>query len=370
MFKGQCEAAAAADFLQSQDIHADQRRELCGLPVSAVAMGTYLGAMDFSTDHKVTQATVLAAAAGVNCFDSAINDRGQRGEKSLGEGLRRLFLSGKATRQQVFVSTKGGFVPFEGTPEEDYMALFRREYADKGIVAESELVAECHCLHPSYLNDQLEKSRRNLGLETIDLYYLHNPETQLEEVPARVLEERLLEAFRFLEEARVQGRIQFYGLATWDGFRVGTDALDHMDLVKVTEIAQAAAPKGQRHGLRAIQLPLNLAMNESAFAATQRGASAISAAQRLGLSVAVSAPLYQSRLCDSNMPEFLTKHFPDGLTDAQRALLFATSVAGVSSAMTGMKEAAHVAENTALLRMPKLSAEALDGLRTMLRKRR
>ena len=368
MFKGHCEVAPARAFLESAGIHPDERREFCGLPVSSVALGTYLGAMDFSTDHKVAQATVMAADAGINCFDSAINYRGQRGEKSLGEGFRRLFLMGKVKREQVFVSTKGGFVPFEGVAEEDYTALFHREYVDKGIAAESDLIAECHCFHPAFLENQLERSRRNLGLETIDLYYLHNPETQLEEVPARVLEERLLDAFRFLERARTEGRIQYYGLATWDGFRVGTDALDHLDLVKIVEIAQAAVPHGGSHGLKAIQLPLNLAMNESAFKATQRGASAISAAQRLGLSVAVSAPLYQSRLCDSDMPEFLTKYFPEGLTDAQRALLFAVSVPGVASAMTGMKEKEHVDENAAILRMARLSDAALDHLRTTLRK--
>ena len=84
--------------------------------------------------------------------------------------------------------------------------------------------------------------------------------------------------------------------------------------------------------------------------------------------MAVSAPLYQSRLCDSDMPEFLTKYFPEGLTDAQRALLFAVSVPGVASAMTGMKEKEHVDENAAILRMARLSDAALDHLRTTLRK--
>jgi aryl-alcohol dehydrogenase-like predicted oxidoreductase len=58
------------------------------------------------------------------------------------------------------------------------------------------------------------------------------------------------------------------------------------------------------------------------------------------------------------------------LSDAQRALLFAVSVPGVASAMTGMKEKAHIEENAAILRMENLSAKALDDLRMMLRKRR
>lgn len=37
-----------------------------------------------------------------------------------------------------------------------------------------------HCIHPAFLEDQLERSLTNIGVETLDLYYLHNPaESQL-----------------------------------------------------------------------------------------------------------------------------------------------------------------------------------------------
>ena len=42
-----------------------------------------------------------------------------------------------------------------------------------------------HCMSPAYLENQIERSRRNLGMETIDLFYVHNPESQLATFPAR-----------------------------------------------------------------------------------------------------------------------------------------------------------------------------------------
>lgn len=367
MFKGQNQEPASSAFLEKSGVSAVLRRDFCGSKVSAVAMGTYLGAMDFPTDRLVTQATLEAAAMGVNFFDSAINYRGQRGERALADGLRQLFLTGRMKREEAFVSTKGGYVPLESGAGEDEKAIFLREYAGKGIVPAGELVAECHCMHPAYLEDQLERSRRNLQLETIDLYYIHNPETQLEEYPERLFYERLHEAFSFLEKARADGRIGAYGLATWDGFRQIPDAPGHLDLKKALAAAQAAAPTAADCGFKAIQLPFNLVMLEAAFLRTQdrpgaQSQSTVECAKELGISVAVSAPLYQGRIA-GDLPPFIQKHFKGrGLTDAQIALLFALSVPGVASAMTGMKDPGHVRENTALLKGEPLPLEAINAV--------
>jgi hypothetical protein len=51
-----------------------------------------------------------------------------------------------------------------------------------GLAPIEEIVAGCHCLAPRYLQAQIEQSLANLDLATVDIYCLHNPETQLEEV--------------------------------------------------------------------------------------------------------------------------------------------------------------------------------------------
>jgi len=43
-------------------------------------------------------------------------------------------------------------------------------------VPESEIVKETgHCLHPKFLEYQLDETLKRLNLECLDVYYLHNP---------------------------------------------------------------------------------------------------------------------------------------------------------------------------------------------------
>src|SRR2546430_310964 len=80
-----------------------------------------------------------------------------------------------------------------------------------------DIVAGSHCITPQFLNDQLARSLRNLGVDCIDVYYLHNPETQLGEISRPDFYERVRDAFAFLESAAAEGKIQYYGMATWNG---------------------------------------------------------------------------------------------------------------------------------------------------------
>ena len=66
----------------------------------------------------------------------------------------------------------------------------------------------------------LDMSRANLGLDTIDIYYIHNPETQLASVSGPEFLERIRRAFELLEQQVAGGKIGVYGAATWNGFRV------------------------------------------------------------------------------------------------------------------------------------------------------
>lgn len=368
MFKGYAQADAAKKFLLAKGVQTTQQRYLCDVPVSAVGFGTYLGGMDFNTDRAVTIACIESVGLGVNLIDSAINYRGQRGERSIGEALKQMFLKNVVSREEVFVSTKGGFVPFEGEPVEDLVGLFHQQYVKSGLVADTDLVADCHCMHPAYLNNQLERSRRNLGLETIDLYYIHNPETQLEEFPARLFYERLSSAFEYLESARLEGKIRYYGLATWDGFREPPTAQGHLDLTAIIGLAEKAHKKvsGQgAHGLRAIQLPFNFAMIEAGFhpiqGEGQKLMPTIACAQIKGIDVVVSAPLYQGRLAEG-LPPFVKKHFDPALTDAEIALFFATALPGISAALVGMKTGAHVQTNLKVLKGQALGEGQLKEL--------
>lgn len=367
MFKGKANPESARRFLTSHGLEYHQIRKFCGVPVSSLALGTYLGNLDELTDSKVTAACLQAIDLGCNFFDTAINYRAQRAERSVGEAIRRAVLAGKAKREDLFVSTKGGFVPCDRIYNSDIKGLFQSEYVAKGLATQDDLIAGCHCMEPKYLDDQIEKSRKNLGLETIDLYYLHNPETQLEELPERVFYVKLKEAFEVLERAVADGRIGAYGLATWSGFREEPASTQSMQLETCLEAAKFAAQAvgAKEHHFKAIQLPLNLAMPEAALVRTQKiGATtlpAIEAAKTFELDVAVSVPLFQARLCHG-LPDFIVEKFPEEMSQAHCALAFTTAFASVDAAMVGMKDLEHVKHNLALLKKEPLSGDELRAV--------
>src|SRR5262249_44497959 len=86
-----------------------------GPPLSSPGPGTYPGPPTAEHDCGYVDAAVRAAERGVNVFDAAINYRCQRSERALGEAFRRLAAAGIG-RDELFVSTKAGFVPFDGDP--------------------------------------------------------------------------------------------------------------------------------------------------------------------------------------------------------------------------------------------------------------
>ncbi|MBI3330901.1 MAG: hypothetical protein HYZ96_02170 [Candidatus Omnitrophica bacterium] len=53
---------------------------------------------------------------------------------------------------------------------------------------------------------------------------------------------------------------------------------------------------------------------------------------------------------------------PGCQTDAQRAIQFARSTPGITTALTGMKRTAHVEDNLMLARLPTLTAGVIERL--------
>ena len=344
------------------DAHPAHVRRLGSLWAPSIGMGTYLGDPDDATDRRYAEAIETAVAEGCNLLDTAINYRCQRSERTIGAALARLIGQGAIQRDEVILCTKGGYLPFDGEVPADPARYFAETCIESGLVPYDQLVAGCHCLAPDYLDAQLAASLRNLGVETIDLYYLHNPEQQLDQVPRDVFLQRVEAAFERLEQRVTDGRIRVYGTATWNGYRVNPQARPYVSLAELVGIA--ARVGGAAHHFRAIQLPYNLAMPEAHAFANQRvdGASmsAIEAAGRFGMSVIASASLLQSRL--AALPAALDQWLPRSDSDAQRAIQFVRSTPGITTALVGMQRTAHVRENLALARTAPLPAEQIDEL--------
>ena len=323
-------------------------REQQGLWLSSIGIGTYLGEPDERTDKAYTDAIVEAVESGVNVIDSAINYRFQRSERSVGAALAELARRGYA-REELVICTKGGFLTPDGDMPADAGEYFNREYVETGILREGDVAAGCHSMAPKFIADQLERSRRNLGVETIDVYYLHNPETQLGEVPREMFNSRLRAAFEFLESAVAAAKIHFYGLATWNAFRQGEDAQDYFSLAAIESIARDVA--GGSHHFRFVQLPCNLGMTEALTRANQPLDGArlpiVGAASKLGVTLVASASMLQGQL-SRGLPPFVTSAL--GMkSDAERAMQFVRSTPGITTALVGMSRVEHVRANLSLV---------------------
>lgn len=325
------------------DGHFRQQQELC---ISSIGLGTYLGHWDERTDRMYVEAIKRAVELGCNHLDSAINYRFQRSERAIGAALKQLFDAGKVARDEIIVATKGGFIPFDDEPPRDARGWIVDNLINTGAARMEDLVGGSHCMSPSYLEHQLARSLENLGLAAIDLYYIHNPETQLEAVPRPEFNRRLRAAFEFLEQAAADHRIQFYGTATWNGYRQPPDAHGYLSLGELEAMAREVG--GERHRFRVIQLPHNLAMPEALTLDNQvvqgEPVSTLMAAHRLGITAMCSASMLQARLT-SGLPPFIETALQGLKTDAQRAIQFVRSTPGVTTALIGMSQRAHVEEN-------------------------
>lgn len=331
-----------------------------GLFFSSIGAGTYLGEPDECDDRRYEEALTEALCSGINVIDTAINYRCQRSERVIGGVLRRLSEAGRIRREEVIVGTKGGFLPFDGGYPEDPAAYFYRTYLASNLLSVDDIAENCHALKPEYLDTQLERSLANLGLETIDIYYLHNPETQLLRRERRSFDRQLLAAFDWAERQVDGGKIRQYGLATWNGVRVSPEGREFLPLEDILVMARQAG--GKDHHFKIIQLPFNLAMPEAWVIGNQPyGGSllpCLEVAQKLGLTVIGSASLLQSRLA-GELPAFFRNAFPYYAKSSQCALQFARSAPGIVTALVGMKSKEHIRENLETAKVPPLSAEEM-----------
>jgi aryl-alcohol dehydrogenase-like predicted oxidoreductase len=333
-------------------------RESGGLWLSSIGLGTYLGEPTASRDAAYREAILRAVGMGVNVLDSAVNYRHQRSERAIASALSAMIALGSLRRDEIFVATKGGFLPLDTDEPDDPSAYLEEKFIRSGIVRAEEIAAGCHVMSPRYLEDQIEVSRRNLGLEVIDLYYLHNPETQLAEVSRDEFFRRLRAAFGALEKAVSEGKIRAYGTATWNAYRTGMGSNEALSLEEILRVAEEVG--GEGHHLRAIQFPFNLAMPEGLTLNTQSSASGsvpvLQIARARNVMVFASASLLQSKLA-RGLPEDVRSWFPGLHTDAQRAIQFVRSTPGITCALVGMGNPKHVEENLATASLPRLTLE-------------
>jgi len=336
-------------------------KQFVGLTLSSIGVGTYLGNPDDATDVLVKESIKKSVLAGVNVIDTAINYRSQKAERSVGRAIAELVQEGKAKREEIFISTKNGYITHDGDVKEDFWENIHNTLVKPGIIKSGEISSGYHCMTIPYLQDQLHRSLKNLDMQCIDLMYLHNAaEGQLQDISKDEFMKKLRDAFEFYESQRKSGKIRYYGMATWDCFRVPKDHPQYISISDVTKLASEVG--GPDNGFRFIQLPYNMYLDQALTLKNQvideNHYSVLQASVELGIGVFASVPLMQAKLLAPKvLPEF------GGLSrPSHRALQFVRSTPGIIAPLVGQKSPAHVEENLQLTNTSVLSEAEFSEL--------
>ena len=328
------------------------------LHLSSIGMGTYLGQPSEEDDQAVENAVFESVKSGaVNVIDTAINYRAMRSEKSIGRALLRLVKDKIISRDQIFISTKNGYITNDGDyPNIDVMEYIHRMYIQTDVITADDISSGYNIINPNYLAKCIDKSLMNMHVSSIDLVYIHNAfESWYQDVSREQFMEMLVKAFEVYEKYRANNKIRYYGMATWTCFRVPPTSPEYLSLEQAVKSAESVG--GKDHGFRFIQLPYNLAYSEALLLRNQsvrseENLTILQAAEKLNIGIFTSIPLFQGRLLRSQIPDY------GGISDPIAKLVqIIRSSPSVIAPLIGQKKAEHVEENLKTANMPPLSEE-------------
>jgi len=334
-------------------------KEFDDLILSSIGMGTYLGDLSKEDDTDIENALYESVKShAINVIDSAINYRAMKSEKSIGRSITRLVNDGIISRDEIFVSTKNGYITNDGDyPMLDVWEYIQRMYISTGIIKAEDISSGYNVLKPAYIEKCIERSRFNLKLDTIDLVYVHNAfESWHQDVTKDKFFDMLSKVFEIYEKFRSENKIRYYGMATWTCFRVSEENKEYLSLAEVYNIAKSIG--GIDHGFRFIQLPYNLAYSEALFLKNQnvgneKKLTILEAAKRFKIGVFSSVPLLQGKLIQTKIPDY-----SEGLTDPIMKLVqIIRSSPSIIAPLIGQKKMDHVNNNNKISEVRPLSEE-------------
>lgn len=189
----------------TKEVHKNHFREIYNseVKISSLGLGTYIGAPDDVNDFYIYNAVKSCVLSGaVNIIDTAINYRYMKSEKAIGKALNALVNKYGYDRDELFICSKIGYIPEDAEGGRRSQSFVQELVEEKKIEIEDIIYDEknrpIHCMHPAFLEQQMEISLNNLGLETLDLMYLHNAvESQGAVLTPESFEKRITKAFEF-----------------------------------------------------------------------------------------------------------------------------------------------------------------------------
>ena len=228
-----------------------------GLWVSQAGFGSYRVDAAVAA-HK--EALRAALQSGINLIDTSANYADGGSERLIGEVLTELVQAGSVRREEVVLVSKVGYLQNSNLRLRQERRQAGKDFAE--VVPYAPTLE--HCIHPDFLDEQLELSLQRLQITCLDGFLLHNPEYYLlwalqQGMPVPEAREeyvrRLNQAIVWLEKAADLGRIAWYGVSS----NTFPRAADDSQRTPLEAIWQAACQAGgEEHHFGILQFPCNL----------------------------------------------------------------------------------------------------------------
>jgi aryl-alcohol dehydrogenase-like predicted oxidoreductase len=352
-------------------INSSHFRIIENLNLSSVGMGTYLGNLSAQDDADLEKSLCYSIKeGGINVIDTSINYRSMLSEKCVGRAIGSLIEEDVIDREGVFICTKNGYVTNDGDfSRVDIDTYLESMFLNNNVISRSDLSPAYHIMNPNYIARCIDKSLCNMGLSTIDLVYIHNSfESWYNIVDRSTYYEMLAQVFQLYEDFRQKGKINFYGMATWNCFTSKENSESYLSLKEVIKIANDVG--GNNNGFKFIQLPFNMYLTEpytfrNQPVETSSKVTLLEAAQKYGIHVFTSVPLYQGKLLQTELDKTPLDNLP---AMSLKLLQFVRSTPGITAPLIGQKKTSHTRENIQIAKYPPLNEIEYNEMMNILSK--
>lgn len=297
-----------------------------------------------------------AIRSGINLIDTASNYRYGQSEKEIGIAIKELMQENEVKREELIICSKGGFIqlsyPFPSNP----YSWIQENIIDKKFATQDDIELDQHCMTPDFLEWSCKESLKNLGVDCLDIYFLHNPEMQLQKLGYRKFLKKIESIFTRFEKMVAQGLIKNYGIAAWNAFTNKKDSGEHINLEDLVNIALKVG--GENHHFNYIQTPFNMGKTSIYTMPTQsvkdEECTLLQAAYRMKIGVISSSSLLQMNLFKKSFTAEVGYLMDSSMileNDIQLALQFCRSTPGIISSLFASKTPVHIKKNVEITKV-------------------
>lgn len=297
-----------------------------------IALGTHIGDFSEEDSQKYIQAIIHAIQNGIYTIDGAINYRGMRSELDEGVSIHTLIRSGTIQRRDLFITSKAGLLFGDIQAGMNPQKYLSDVLEPNGIKKEDFIKYKSlyQTLNPKFYEIALNKSLENLGLEYLDVHYMHIPEISRLQLTLDEFYDKMDALLKWYEEKVTEGKIRYYGLAL--EFMVGEpyETKWHFEIEEIKKMADQIA-NGKSH-LRYVLFEYNMLCDSGKTVANQTVSgtqySLIEACHKLEIETVASMPFAMG----------------DGFEKHSLGELLEFALAGMDHVIVGSKNTKHIDE--------------------------